>query len=414
MKLLLLDSAQTTNVKPNLISDHKPLLKPTGRWAIAALSLAALAVVGVTARHVIRLKPNTSSSTAPTPQVAPVRAVSALGRLQPEGEVISLSPPTAVSGLGSSRVDALLVQEGDLIEAGQVVAILDTHQNLQAALELASEDVSVARARLAQVEAGTQTGQLEAQQAAIANLEAERDGQLRAQEQAIARLETELNHAQVENQRYQELYQDGAVAASQRDSQQLVLARAQEQLNEAQTQLNRIETTFQQRIREARATLSQLAEVRPTDVGAAQAEVDRAIAHTAKARADLELALVRAPTAGQVLKIHTRPGETVGDRGIVALGQTQQMQVIAEVYESDIGYVQPGQSATITSRAFPGSLQGTVNQVGLQINPQEILSTDPTADVNRRIVEVKIRLDPAASEQVTGLTNLQVNVVINI
>jgi HlyD family secretion protein len=89
------------------------------------------------------------------------------------------------------------------------------------------------------------------------------------------------------------------------------------------------------------------------------------------------------------------------------------MNVVAEVYELDVSKVRIGQKATITSHAFSGNLSGKVTEVGLQVNPQDVLSTDPTADVNSRIVEVKIRLDPPDSQKVSSLTNLQVNVAIN-
>lgn len=41
-----------------------------------------------------------------------------------------------------------------------------------------------------------------------------------------------------------------------------------------------------------------------------------------------------------------------------------------------------------------------------------MLDTDPVADVDARVVEVKIRLHPEDSQKVANLTNLQVNVVI--
>ncbi|HBL13695.1 MAG TPA: HlyD family secretion protein, partial [Cyanobacteria bacterium UBA11162] len=171
--------------------------------------------------------------------------------------------------------------------------------------------------------------------------------------------------------------------------------------------------TFQQQIKSAQSTLNHIAEVRPTDVQVAQAEVNRSLANVAKAKADLELAYIRSPINGQILKIHTRVGETVGNQGIVALGQTKQMNVIAEVYELDVSKLRVGQKATITSNAFSGELQGKVNQIGLQVNPQDVLSTDPTADVDGRIVEVKISLSEADSQRVSSLTNLQVKVLIN-
>ena len=402
-------------MKPEFLSKKKLLLKPSGLLTIIAAVVIALAFSGATILYVFQFQRNSNASSSnPATKTPTNKAVSALGHLRPEGEVIHLSAPTTtLNGLGVSRVAKLLVQEGDKVKQGQVIAVLDNYKNLQAALSLAQEQVKVARANLSQVKAGAKTGELEAQKATIESLEADLQGQLTAQEKTIARLQAELNTAQIEYQRYRKLFQNGAVAASQFDSKQLVMKTAQEQLNEAKVNRSRIEATTQRRIKAAQATLNQLAEIRPTDVQAAQAEIDRTLANVAKAQADLDLAYIRAPVNGQVLKINTRAGEAVGDRGIVALGKTDQMNVVAEVYELDVSKVRIGQKATITSHAFSGNLSGKVTEVGLQVNPQDVLSTDPTADVNSRIVEVKIRLDPPDSQKVSSLTNLQVNVAID-
>lgn len=402
-------------MKPDFISKNKPFLKPSGRWTIIAAVVTALALSGAAFQYVFHFQHSSPSSLSNLATGTPTtRAVSALGHLRPEGEVVYLSAPTVFNGLGASRLAKLLVKEGDKVKIGQVIAILDNRETLQAALKLALEEVKVTQANLAQVKAGAKTGELEAQKASIARLEAELHGQLTAQDKTIARLEAELNNGQIEYQRYHKLFQNGAVTASQLDSKQLTMKTAQEQLNEAKVNRNRIEATYQQQIEAAQATLNQIAEIRPTDVQAAQAEVNRAIANVAKAQADLDLAYIRSPIDGQILKIHTRPGEVVGNKGIVALGQTDQMNVVAEVYELDVSKLRIGQKATITSNAFSGKLYGTVTQIGLQVNPQDVLSTDPTADVDSRIVEVEITLNAADSQRVTALTNLQVNVLIDI
>ncbi|HEY9637878.1 MAG TPA: ABC exporter membrane fusion protein [Coleofasciculaceae cyanobacterium] len=401
-------------MKPDVISENKPFLKPSGRWIIISTIVTALAVSGVALRYVFRFQRSSTASSNPVVSTPTIRAVSALGRLRPEGEVVYLSAPTALNGLASSRVANVLVKEGDKVNRGQVIATLDNRENLQTAVELALEEVKVAQANLAKVKAGAKTGELEAQKANIARLEAELQGQITAQDKTIARLDAELNNGKIEYQRYRKLFQNGAVTASQLDSKQLTMTTAQEQLNEAKVNRSRISTTFQQQIEAAKATLKQIAEVRPTDVQAAQAEINKAIANVAKAKADLDLAYIRTPIDGQILKINTRAGEAVGNKGIVALGQTDQMNVVAEVYELDVSKVRIGQKATITSNAFSGKLSGTVTQIGLQVNPQDVLSTDPTADVNRRIIEVKISLNAIDSQRVFALTNLQVNVVIDI
>ena len=50
--------------------------------------------------------------------------------------------------------------------------------------------------------------------------------------------------------------------------------------------------------------------------------------------ADLEDGVLRAPMAGTVLKILTREGERPSDSVVLELGQTDFMEVVAEVYET--------------------------------------------------------------------------------
>ena len=66
------------------------------------------------------------------------------------------------------------------------------------------------------------------------------------------------------------------------------------------------------------------------------------------------------------------------------------MYAVTEVYESDIGKVKLGQSATVTSSAIEGKLTGTVEQIGLEIERQEVVNTDPTSNIDARVVEVKV------------------------
>jgi HlyD family secretion protein len=43
-----------------------------------------------------------------------------------------------------------------------------------------------------------------------------------------------------------------------------------------------------------------------------------------------------------------------------------------------------------------------------------VINTDPTANIDARIVEVRAQLDPESSQKVVNLTNLQVDVSIQI
>lgn len=343
---------------------------PIGRiGVVATIGCAAIAASGL-AFYTVSRPPSAAQPVPSTVQPA-MQSVTALGRLEPLGEVIRL----AASSQGS-RVAELRVKQGDRVQAGQIVAVLDSRDRLQAAVTKAWEQVRVAQSRVAQVKAGAKTGDIDAQAA------------------TVNRLEAELNNAQVEYQRYQALYQEGAISTSQLDSKRLLV------------------NTTQAQLQQAKKTLQSVAEVRPVDVQVAQADVESAIAAAKQAQADLDLAYIRSPRAGQVLKIHTYAGEIVGNDGILELGQTAQMIVVAEVYESDVKQVHLGQPAIVTSPAFAGKAQGTVSEIGLQIQKKGILDTNPTADADARIVEVRIRLDSAGSRKVAGLTNLQVTTEI--
>ena len=432
---------------------------------LVVAAVATLAAGGTTGYTIWRSRIPDPNAVAAAASVAAsqLTTVTALGRLEPRGEVIKVSASGSAEG---NRIDRLLVKEGDMVKTGQAIAILDSRDRLSAALDQAQEQVRVAEANLAKVKAGAKNGEIQAQkatiariradrsneitaqqaivarleidrsteiaaqQATIARIRAEQQGEIQTQEATIARLQAELRNARSEDRRYSQLYEQGAISASTSDSKSLAAETAQQQINEGKAKLNQIRQSRQQQINEAQAKLSQveqsryqqideakanldrIAEVRPVDIAAAAAEVSSATTAAKQAKANLDLAYIRAPRDAQVLKIHTHPGERVGNDGIVELGQTREMLAVAEIYESDVDKVRLGQTAKITSDALTGELRGTVEHIGLQVQRQNIVNTDPSANIDGRIVEVKVRLDRASSQKVAGLTNLQVKVAI--
>ena len=386
-------------------------LRPKGRWKFAVGIVVVLGLGGAAFNHVQQTQKQKQAQVK-AQNVKPVIAnVTALGRLEPRGEVLKLSAPSSPTG---TRVDQILVGEGKRVRVGDVVAILDNRDRALAALERAKGQLKVSQANVANVQAGAKTGEIEAQKATIARLQAELQGQKQTLQATVARIEAEQRNAEVDFQRYEKLYQDGAISAQQLDSRRLSATTSSEQLNESEATRRQTIATLEKQIDEAKATLNQIEEVRPTDVRLAQAEVDRAIGEVKQAQADLALALVKAPISGEIIKIHTRPGEAISTDGIAEMGRTEQMMAVAEVLESDIGRVRLGQRATISSenQAFAGQIQGTVIEIGRKIGKQDVLDSDPAADVDARVVEVKIGLSPEASQRVSGLT--YANVVVKI
>jgi HlyD family secretion protein len=126
----------------------------------------------------------------------------------------------------------------------------------------------------------------------------------------------------------------------------------------------------------------------------------------------LKRTVIRAPSDGTIFTILARPGESVGTLPLLRMGDSRHMLAVAEVYETDVCLVRVGQTATIASPALSQPLTGVVEQVGSTIVKNHLLDVDPSADADRRVVEVRIRLDQ--SEPAASMINLQVQVSISL
>ncbi|XGB44086.1 MAG: HlyD family efflux transporter periplasmic adaptor subunit [Nodosilinea sp. LVE1205-7] len=294
-----------------------------------------------------------------------------------------------------------------------MLAYLDRYGVRQAERDYAASQLAEAKAQLA---ADTALGKAQVMEAEsrVTQVDSPQTAAIAAQGAAMQSLEAQLQVAALDLARFQSLHREGALAGQELDRQQATVNRLQADLANATATRQRLQTTrtadlqqaqAQQAVAQANARRNQMI-----------SRVNSATKNLALATAQLELTVIRAPQAGQVLEIYTRPGEAVSPSNdqVIALGNTDQMYVVAEVYESDIGRVKLGQPATITSRngAFRDRLTATVAEVGLQIAKNNILDDDPAANADARVVEVRLKLNQ--SSVVRGLTNLQVDVAIDI
>src|SRR5438105_13195541 len=130
--------AQFTTAKPERL--RRRLLWITLLFLVAAVGLWG----GLRA-----FSPDPSQSPGSEPRSLPAR-ISALGRVAPEGEVVSIAAPIQTGALAGARIEQLLVDVGDEVRAGQVVAILDTKRSRAAAVLEARAKIEVAKAKVAQ------------------------------------------------------------------------------------------------------------------------------------------------------------------------------------------------------------------------------------------------------------------------
>lgn len=238
-------------------------------------------------------------------QVKQSKQVVALGTLVPQGEVIKLS----VVNAQDSRVNRILVEEGDRVQKDQVIAILQGLENRQRELEAAEKEVELAQAKLAQVKAGeTKQAEIAAQQANISRLESQLRNETAQRQAAIASAQAQLTQAQLTFDRNQSLERQGAVMRQDFDKAKEGLDVAKANLQERLAELGNTQQTQRQEINQERENLAQLQEIRPVDVKVAEIEVEKAIIDVNTIKAALEDTKVKVPISGQILRINTRVG----------------------------------------------------------------------------------------------------------
>jgi HlyD family secretion protein len=313
------------------------------------------------------------SDSNPRPAVHSDKAVGCLGHIEPQDGVLQVTAPYFEGH--PQRVIHLNVKEGDLVHAGQLLATLDGKEQLQSSVNLAEARVELARSRLAQVKGGASSSEIAAQRT------------------AIDRAQASLTNAQSEYRRFEALQQQKDVSAADLEARRLIVQ------------------TDEQNLEEAKQRFQTIAAVRPTDVAVAESELDVALAELRSAQLNLKSATVYAPASGRIVAIHAHAGEEPGQQGLLELGKTDSMYVVAEVYETDIARIRQGQNAIITSDLFPGHLSGSVERVGDVIAKAAVLPVDPVAFADARIFKVWIRLQDG--QRAAGLIHGRVNVVIH-
>ena len=302
-----------------------------------------------------------------------VASVGALGRIEPASRVLRLSHGAGPEG---ARVGRLLVREGEEVRAGQLLAEFHDLPRKEAALAQAEAALALAEARLARILAAGRDTEVAAARARLAAAQAAEENAVREARRAEALLRTAAgNQAAWDRARFA-----AALATAERTR--------------------------------AEAELEALLAPRAEDVAVARAEVAQARSAVAEARAARDLALLVSPIDGTVLKIHAREGERVGSDGVLELADLTAFEVVAEVYETDLPRVRLGATADVLVPGEPRPFPARVVDLGWRVGRQSVVSPDPVAAIDSRVVEVRLRLDPAANEAVRRRTNMQVQVAI--
>ena len=278
--------------------------------------------------------------------------IAGFGRIEPDGGIVN------VSANSSDTIARILVQEGQHVDAGQVLAVLGSRSLHQ--LQLDEADLNLKK------------------------VQADGASDLQMEEEHHKGLTEERDAAK---ERLKNLYANKAQSYVSPG----YIANRQDDIDGLNHKLE-LSGLKLQKLKRSQA------------LAAARAEKQVAIAKEA-----LDDSTVRSPEAGRVLKVLGRPGEHPGPV-LFMIGNTSTMFVLAEVYESDALSLKVGQKATISSNALPVKLLGTVQSVGTMIYKSNLDSVDTAKQSNSRVLEALIKLKP--NSYAAKLINLQVDVVI--
>jgi HlyD family secretion protein len=290
------------------------------------------------------------------PEVTPGdRRVVGLGRIEPESEEVEIG--VEVPG----RVIALLVDEGDVVRAGQTIAVLE-NRVYRALVALTAARLAEARAFARKTHAGSRADEIEEARAAV------------AQAHAV------LTQATREATRRDALLAARVIAREERDRSGRDVDVAAARLRELQARLALVE-----------------AGPRVEERDQADSAVTAAAAALSEARARLAKTEIRSPIDGTVLRRRVRVGETLSPElpgtSLFNVANLEHLRVRVEVDEQDVARVAVGQAAYVTAPAYGTQrFRGTVSRVGRVLGRKRIRTDEARERVDTKVLEVLVDL----------------------
>jgi HlyD family secretion protein len=275
-----------------------------------------------------------------------IATVNATGTINPTTTVI-------VGSQLSGQVVQILADYNSEVKADQVVARLNSDQ-IRARLDAARADLEQMRAQKLVQEGQIEKVKAETEKARAAQADAEAQ---------VARNEALLRDAQRIFERQNELRSSGFAAEqaldtarANRDAQQAALASARAQVSSAKAAI---------------ASLAADLQVAQANLAAVTAQIAQREAAVRQIEVDLRNTEIKSPVSGVVVQRNVELGQTVAaslqaPELFRIADDLRHMEISANIDETDIGRIKPGQRATFTVNAFPGrTFEGRVKQVRL-------------------------------------------------
>jgi len=326
------------------------------RKSVVIIAAIAFALTIILTLH--SLRGHSLSAAEPTHASEPaLKLIAGPGRVEPVSEDIKLGSEL------SGKLKSVKVEEGDVIQRGQVLAVLE-NDDYRAQVGSAEAQVRAREATLEKVLNGARTQ--------------ERSEAL----STVRAAEAVMENAAAQRDRYQKLFAAGVVSREEAE-------RFEREYNVAKAQ-------YQEQV-EHHSLVDDHA--RQEDQAFAQADLQLAKAQLQEAQARYEKTLIKSPIDGTVLRKHHRDGESVSNSStipdpILTIGDKGVLRVRMDVDETDVDRVHVGQKAYVTADAYgKQKFWGHVVRVGEQLGPKNVRTDEPTERVDVKILETLVELD---------------------
>ncbi len=359
-------------------------------------------------------------TTAPVERTSVESTVSATGSVSAERVANIVSP-------GSGTVAQVLVEEGDLITAGQVVARLDT-SDLQLSVKQAQSQLQVSEASLARSRQVPSAEEIKAAEVALTSAQAALENLKRGPSTRDKEL-AKLSIDQAKNTLWGAQGNRDAIKGSP-VSGGGAKAQAEAQVANAELGVKIAEINYQKlfepvpasqisaaeaQIAQAESTLARLLSTpSPEDIAVAQAQVAQARVAVEIAQKRLADAELKAPFSGQLTTLNIHAGDLVVLNAPVAtLMDDSRYHISVDIDETEIIQVQTGQPVKIELDAFPDqNIEGVISRIDpLGTNAQGIVNYGVRVDLPetelpiRPLMTASIRIVVAEKEDVLVAPN---------
>ena len=253
----------------------------------------------------------------------------------------------------SGRLKEMKPEEGDVVQAGDVIAVLDDGP-YQDQVHLAEAQVAQAQASYTKMVNGFRLEEIEQARAQLAQAKANYDNALRTFEREDKLLQTHVISQS-----------DYDAATSSRDSLKAMVQSAQANLN------------------------LELAGNRKEDIDNAKAQLDNAQANLDNAKRNLTDCQLRASVDGVVITRTVEPGTIVATSTIVySICETSPVWIRTYVDEGDLGRIYPGMKALVYNDTYPNhpytAQVGFISPVA-EFTPKNVETRELRADLVYRL-----------------------------